>query len=296
LIEMLRVARKRQSVPRSTVVVSAVALLIPGAAPFVAPGVLEQNGALLWLLALVPALLLSYHRGWSGAALALAAGMLVLTWSNVALLLLGVRQPNPALLLSVVGAYAAICIGFGYLAERLHQAREMAEHLALTDDVTGLPNRRYARLFLEKEFEAARRGRPLAVAVFDLDRFKEYNDRWGHAAGDQALRTFASVLAATTRRMNVSARVGGEEFLSIVSMSDEAGARIFADRVRAGLAAQQPRVGELRVSVGIAAFRADMASMDDLVAAADAALYAAKFGGRDAVCCAGDVAQPVPAA
>lgn len=80
-----------------------------------------------------------------------------------------------------------------------------------------MSNRRHALVALAQEFAAAQRGRPLAVVMFDLDDFKRYNDLHGHAAGDEALRAFASVLHQTTRQMNLSARLGGEEFVSILS-------------------------------------------------------------------------------
>jgi diguanylate cyclase (GGDEF)-like protein len=121
------------------------------------------------------------------------------------------------------------------------------------------------------------------VVLFDLDNFKIYNDRYGHQAGDEALTIFAGILSDTTRKMNLSARFGGEEFLSVLAGSDPEGAVVFAERVRAALKeARLPR-GAVTVSAGVAAFHQSMASPDDLLAAADHALYEAKREGRNRV-------------
>jgi diguanylate cyclase (GGDEF)-like protein len=273
------------------VVISAIALAIPAPAGLLAPESFQDYTLFFWLLAIVPAFLLAYHQGWMGAAIALAGGMAALSISQAILLQFGLQVRNWPLLLAVVILFTAIALAVGLVTELLHRAREEAAALALTDELTGLPNRRYARLILEKEFEAARRGRKLVVVLFDLDHFKDYNDLHGHAAGDDALRTFARTLAATTRKMNVSARFGGEEFLSVVSSADLSGALIFTERVRAALADAQPSRGHLAVSAGVAAYEPAMQSADELLVAADRALYLAKASGRDCV----RVAEPATA-
>jgi diguanylate cyclase (GGDEF)-like protein len=270
-------------VPASAVAISVIALAIPIPASILAPDSVREYTLLLWLLAIVPAFLLAYYRGWQGAAAALAGGMVVLSTGQVILLQLGRELGNWVVMVAGVVLFTAISLGIGLVTELLHRAREEAAALALTDELTGLPNRRYARLILEKEFEAARRGRPLVVVLFDLDRFKDYNDIHGHAAGDDALRSFAGTLASTTRKMNISARFGGEEFLSVVSSAELNGALIFAERARAALADSQPGRGHITVSAGLAAYEPGMKSPDDLLAAADRALYLAKAAGRDCV-------------
>jgi diguanylate cyclase (GGDEF)-like protein len=169
------------------------------------------------------------------------------------------------------------------LADRLHGERMRAEELALTDELTGLPNRRYVRLILDREFAAARRGRPLVIISFDLDRFKQYNDRNGHAAGDLALRAVAQSLAGQTRTMNISGRWGGEEFLAVLSSAEIAGALVFVERVKNRLRELQLRGGPLTVSCGLAAYQPGMRTPEDLLAAADAALYEAKAAGVDSL-------------
>lgn len=267
--------------PFRALALSAGALAIPVAGAFWIPGSLEDYAALLWLLALIPAFLLAYYRGWQGVATALAGGMAVLSLTQAAVVWLGGVLPD--LLLAVVAAFVLVSLGVGWLAELFLRDVERVEDLAFTDLLTRLPNRRHARVFLENEFAAAERGRLLSVVLFDLDEFKRYNDRYGHQLGDEALRIFADVLGKSTRKMNLSARFGGEEFVSILAGSDAEGAMIFADRVRKTLKARELPNGSLSVSAGVAAYNPSMRSPDELLAAADHALYRAKRDGRDCV-------------
>jgi diguanylate cyclase (GGDEF)-like protein len=165
----------------------------------------------------------------------------------------------------------------------LHRERGRVEKLALTDELTDIPNRRHLRLYLETEFAAAQRGRPLVVVFFDLDRFKQYNDRYGHHAGDDALRLFAGVLQGQTRSMNLSGRFGGEEFVSVLSSCDVAGALVFVERIKKHLREADFPHGRITVSAGIAAYAPTMKDPDDLLRAADAVLYEAKRGEGDGV-------------
>ena len=284
--------KSRRSVPARALVLSLAALAVPLLYGLTAPADAAQYELLVWMTPLLPALLLSYYRGWRGAAGALAGGMAALSAAQVAALALGKRVEAWPLLLALVAVYVALTLGIGFVSEMLHRAREEAERLALTDELTGLPNRRYARLFLEKEFAAAQRGRPLAVIIFDMDHFKAYNDSHGHAAGDAALRAFGHALEVVTRKMNLSARYGGEEFLSVVSSTDVSGAMVFVERVRQQLATEKLPARPLTVSAGVAAYERAMHSADDLLAAADGALYQAKKEGRD---CVRVARPPVPA-
>ena len=148
--------------------------------------------------------------------------------------------------------------------------------LSLTDPLTGLPNRRHMDMVLAKEFEAARRGRPLAVVVFDLDDFKSYNDMHGHAGGDAALRDFADILAGATRKMNLAVRYGGDEFLTILSESTAAGALHLIERIEAKVRTH-PRLQGIGVTAGVAIYTPDMKTPLALVEAADAAMYRRKL-------------------
>ncbi|RMH13552.1 MAG: diguanylate cyclase, partial [Gemmatimonadetes bacterium] len=272
---------QRPRVPARALWLSLAALMVPVTGALAFPEALGEYGALLWLLALVPAFLFAYYRGWKGVATALALGMAVLSITQVLAALWVLRVPDT--LLGVVAFYVAIALGIGALAERLHRDRTEVEGLAYTDALTRLPNRRHARLFLENEFAAAQRGRLLSIVLFDLDNFKEYNDRYGHPAGDEALGIFGDILATTTRRMNLAARFGGEEFLAILAGSDAEGAMVFAERVRSALRSRKLGRGPLTVSAGVAAYHPSMRSPDELLAAADHALYRAKREGRNCV-------------
>ncbi len=280
-------------VPARALVISIGALAVPITGALAYPDALGETGALLWLLALVPAFLLAYYRGWRGVATALAFGMATLSVTQVAATVLD--RAIPDLLLAIVVIYIAVSVGIGWVTELLHRQRVDVEDLALTDILTHLPNRRHARIFLENEFGAAERGRALSVILFDLDGFKGYNDSFGHQAGDEALRGFGEILNTTTRRMNLSARFGGEEFISILAGSDEEGAMIFAERVRTALRNTEFSRGRVTVSAGVAAYHSSMRSPDELIAAADLALYRAKRDGRNCVRVFGhtmDVVEP----
>ncbi|MCI0437250.1 MAG: GGDEF domain-containing protein [Gemmatimonadetes bacterium] len=269
--------------PRSAAALCFVALLIPAFATLAFPEELAGHEFLVWLVLLIPAFLLAYFRGWRGVATALAAGMATLVGVQITLAMLGRSFSNWPILVAVIIAYVLITLGIGFLSDRLHEERMRAEELALTDELTNLPNRRHVRLILDREVAAAARGRPIVVVLFDLDGFKNYNDRHGHTAGDEALRTFSSVLSSQTRAMNISARWGGEEFISVLSASDLAGALVFVERVKSRLRDMPPAAGSLTASAGLAGFHAGMRSPEDLLAAADLALYQAKRAGRDSV-------------
>ena len=281
-----------RSVPTRALVLSLGSLAVPVAAVMVFPEWTQhERGVLIWLTSLLPAFLLAYYRGLRGVALAVAGAMAVLALTQAAVLLLDKTAPNWHLLLAVVAVYVGICIALAVFAEILHRDRRAAEALALLDALTGLANRRYAEVTLDSQFAAAERGRPLAVVMFDLDHFKLVNDRHGHEAGDAALRSFADVLRQNTRRMDLSARFGGEEFISILGGSGIPPAVALANRVRAGFESQSFPWGRLTVSAGVAVYEEGMGSYEVLVATADRALYAAKQAGRNRV----TVAEPVKA-
>jgi diguanylate cyclase (GGDEF)-like protein len=274
---------QRPDIPIRPLLLAFGALLVPSVVTLFFSDFFGPYEALLWLSALIPAFLLAYYRGWRGVAMAMAIGMGVLVLVQVATLVLGRSIERDALFVGVITACIGIGLGLGILSELIHRERDRAQAAALTDPLTGIPNRRYADLALAREFAGARRGRVLTLVLFDLDHFKAFNDRHGHRAGDDALRGFASVLMENTRQMNLSARYGGEEFLAILSSTPDTGAEVFARRVREGLTASQPEAGPLTVSAGIAQYRSDMSSPEDLMEAADRALYDAKTGGRDRI-------------
>lgn len=270
-------------VPLRALVISGASLAVPVAGALLVPDWQEEQGVLVWMTALVPAFLLAYYRGLPGVAVALAGGMAALAVTQVVVVGFGLATPNWALLLGVVAVYVGICVALAVFSEILHRERRAAQEMALVDVLTGLANRRHGQVFLERQFAAAARGRPLVVALFDLDRFKRINDVHGHDAGDEALRAFGRVLARHTRRMDLSARYGGEEFLAILTGGDVNDALVFADRVRQEIRGVGFPWGHVTVSVGVAGYQEGMGSHEVMVAAADRALYAAKEAGRDRI-------------
>jgi diguanylate cyclase (GGDEF)-like protein len=180
-------------------------------------------------------------------------------------------------LLERIGFQASVAVANA----RLH---EEVRALSLTDPLTGLPNRRHLDLFLDKEVAAAKRGRKVAVLLFDIDDFKDYNDAAGHEAGDEALRAFASVLASQTRAMNLAARLGGDEFVTVLTDSDRRGAVAHAQRVARSIEAHEllSRIG-MRATIGIATFLQRMTTPADLIRAADMDMYRRKTGSAKAI-------------
>ncbi len=159
---------------------------------------------------------------------------------------------------------------------------------ALVDSLTGLANRRLCEAALEKEIGRADRfGEPLSLVVGDIDDFKNVNDRYGHATGDEVLRVFARTLQDTVREIDLAGRWGGEEFVVGLPGTDLAGGVQLAERVRAALAestVEAPNGERVRVtaSFGVAEFDG-RGGLKELLAAADEALYRAKRAGKDRV-------------
>jgi diguanylate cyclase (GGDEF)-like protein len=273
---------QEQTIPQKMRVISLIALLVPVAGALTLPPSLSEVGAVFWLFALVPTFILGYWRGLREAAVSVAVGLALMAATEMVAWLLHDQPPTP-LLAPVAIAYAALGLGVGRVTGLLHAERETIRGQALTDNLTGLPNRRYARAFLETEFAAARRGQPLSVVLFDLDHFKSFNDLHGHRAGDRALERFGELLSSTTRKMDLSSRFGGEEFLTVLPGSDEAASVQFAERVRQSLEGVRFPQGSLTVSSGVASYHPSMRSPDELTAAADLALYRAKRDGRNRV-------------
>jgi diguanylate cyclase (GGDEF)-like protein len=168
---------------------------------------------------------------------------------------------------------------------RLH---DIVQRQAITDELTGLVNRRRFLAALETEIVRARRlGGPLTVVLADLDDFKPINDRFGHHAGDEVLVGFADLIREHVRDVDVAGRLGGEEFALLLPETDLRGAEAGADRLRRSLGELRLALAEgseLRVtaSFGVAEL-APAQSGDELLRAADAALYRAKEAGKNRV-------------
>ena len=191
-------------------------------------------------------------------------------------------------------------------ATRLDSAYQVLEstnarlkEFSFKDEVTGLYNRRFFSIRLEEEVSRYRRfNHPVSVLLLDLDAFKSVNDELGHAAGDETLRGMAEILLRHSRGINVICRYGGDEFAVLLVETSKAGARLYADRIRYVLSAYPfAHLRRVTASFGIASLPEDVApTADNLIRAADEALYAAKRAGKNRVSVHGDVAvaQSVP--
>ncbi|MFG1914320.1 diguanylate cyclase [Micromonospora sp. NPDC048898] len=168
------------------------------------------------------------------------------------------------------------------------RVHEEAQRLSLTDPLTGLWNYRYLRESIRREVERASRfGRMLSVLALDLDRFKDVNDTYGHAAGDTVLAEFARRVRGEIREVDLAFRQGGEEFVLLLPETDARGAAIVAERLGAAIRetpiAVEAYAGPVvvTVSVGIAVYPDNGSTGREVLEAADDALYAAKAAGRD---------------
>ena len=200
--------------------------------------------------------------------------------------------PEEIQLLSTFASQAAVSIENARLFEETHQ-------LAITDPLTGLANHRQFYTQLAREMRRAQRyRRPLAMLMLDLDHFKAFNDRFGHLAGDQALREIAGVLRQNARSVDILARYGGEEFAIILPETDLARAAAQAERVRAAVAehvfhsSETGQEHRVTVSIGAAMLMSRTRKAEDLVGLADQALYRAKAAGRNRL----ELASPDPVA
>ena len=155
--------------------------------------------------------------------------------------------------------------------------------LTLTDALTGIHNRRYFEIILQKEAERSLRyDRHLAIIMVDIDLFKTYNDSFGHPAGDEALRRVAEgILAGARRGLDVATRYGEEEFAIILPETDADGARVVAEAIRQKTNSDTGFLRRLTISLGVASQKGAQIRSGKLVDQADRALYQAKAQGRD---------------
>jgi diguanylate cyclase (GGDEF)-like protein len=183
---------------------------------------------------------------------------------------------------------AAIILVLAYLAYRLVRDKRRLRAMALTDELTRLPNRRHLFALAEGELERSRRlGLPLSVAALDIDHFKRVNDRFGHAAGDAVLQRVASACRLALRTNDVLGRIGGEEFLALLPATSTQEGFAVAERLRAAVEAidlSDLEAGlRATISIGIAEYQGSEETVARLSARADELLYVAKQNGRNRV-------------
>jgi diguanylate cyclase (GGDEF)-like protein len=187
---------------------------------------------------------------------------------------------------------------FNDMSDKVREARQRLESLAITDELTQLYNRRHFQDMLEKEMRrSVRDDRPLSLLFLDLDHFKQFNDRWGHTEGDGELSRVATIVMKNVRSTDSAFRYGGEELAVLLPSCPKSQALPVAEKIRAAVNARPSRASKTEkpyttVSIGVATFPEDGDAMRAFVDAADAALYAAKARGRDRVVVAGHEAAP----
>lgn len=193
-------------------------------------------------------------------------------------------RPEDLRLLEAIAGHAAVALGN---AHRYEETLRRAEH----DALTGLANHGHFWSSLEREVERANRyGRALGLALLDVDRFKAFNDRFGHPRGDEALVAVARALASRCRGHDIVARYGGEEFAVILPEASIEGALAFGEKIRESIETMgfgPSGCEELTVSLGVAVLPAHARGAIDLVERADGELYRAKGLGRNRVCVPG---------
>lgn len=176
------------------------------------------------------------------------------------------------------------------LHREIQAKNRLLEELALTDPLTGLPNRRAIEDWAGRQLRAATRHRfPFWVVIADLDYFKSVNDTHGHEAGDVVLKRFADVLRTNTRASNICGRIGGEEFITVITHVERKNIKMVVENIRRQLEAEQflfaDRSVRITASFGVSGFeiRDGQPQLTQLMKEADAALYRAKRSGRNRI-------------
>ncbi|HWF89709.1 MAG TPA: diguanylate cyclase, partial [Pyrinomonadaceae bacterium] len=189
-------------------------------------------------------------------------------------------------LLEIIGPQVALALERAEWQERATEFQLMS----ITDSLTGLPNRRYLEERLQEELNRSKRyDHPMSFLMIDIDDFKAYNDKNGHQAGDVALQITAHCLKGALRAADVASRYGGEEFCILLPQTAVTEAGVIADRIRHRVSTTefphgktQP-LGQVTISVGVSTFTKNIDSPENIIAAADRALYQAKSMGKDRV-------------
>lgn len=199
--------------------------------------------------------------------------------------------PPPGQIISLLGFALVPCFATtGFLLMHAGRSAHRLEHLAATDPLTGALNRRSLERAGRRVLSSARRQQqPVSVLMIDADHFKNINDHYGHAAGDQALVSMMQTLRSSLRVEDVIGRIGGEEFVVVLPNTNARAALEVAERVRSAMQRQLIDPSQLpfslTVSIGIACSRRALSNLEELIRHADACLYQAKAQGRNRVVC-----------
>jgi diguanylate cyclase (GGDEF)-like protein len=201
-----------------------------------------------------------------------------------------VGHPHLVMALSVVSDIVLLVVliwFFAAMIQRVETERAFVQRQAETDQLTGIYNRRYFESSLDQEIERARRyGSPLSLLMIDVDNFKLLNDRHGHLVGDRLLYQLTRECESCLRAPDVFCRYGGDEFVIIAPETPGPAAMALARRMRQkiGTMGLDSSPGTVAISIGIAVWEERFKTIDDIIAAADSALYQAKSAGRDREC------------
>jgi diguanylate cyclase (GGDEF)-like protein len=193
-----------------------------------------------------------------------------------------------AMYYTLIGLLAGIL--FGVHPQRMSRLLARVKRLSITDDLTGIYNRRYFFQRFKQELErSARYGRQTSLLMLDIDHFKHYNDVHGHQMGDSLLKKLAQLLSISIRQPDFIARYGGEEFVVVAPETGREKVLPLAEKLRSTIEKHpflmresQPE-GRITISIGVAVFPGDGQTVDEMVSKADAALYIAKDLGRNRV-------------
>jgi len=300
---MLLAVRRFQGVRLSLWQSLAPVLLVPPLLTLLPPSLLRSvisTGAYLLQMALVLRALFDSQHPLQGrgrymlfSAFAGMSLILLLRTGGAALGLIDLSQPDDRMTWQGIILLGAICavlsIALGFVCMTMERAEQRNYELAMKDVLTGLSNRRAISDVLQVAVARAQRhGQLLSVLMLDIDHFKRINDSYGHQAGDVVLRSVAQTLSSRLRAQDEIGRFGGEEFLVVLPDTGLDGALILAEALRAAIEATPTQWGAHRIAATISiGLRGGMVAggdtADSVVAAADAALYRAKQGGRNRV-------------
>ena len=229
------------------------------------------------LFHLPPVLLATWFAG-AGWGVGLASLMVLLSLFG------GPEQASDVVLIDIVSDFAATLL-IVWMQAKLRTVYQQAHDAARSDSLTGLLNRNGLREPLQREIERAKRyGRPFSLLYLDCDNFKAVNDSLGHHAGDAVLVAVGAALQAGVRGADAAARVGGDEFVAMLSEADPDAARASARHLKQALdAAMDERGFGVTFSIGVVTFIRAPDHAEQVLAQADAAMYEAKNAGKDSI-------------
>jgi diguanylate cyclase (GGDEF)-like protein len=274
-----------EKVPASAAVVAVLSLVAALVASLWWPESLHERGALVWMLAITPFLLLAHFKAWRRTAFVLGLALLALAAAQFLLVQwLGMGPPDPLVLGFLIVSLVAVSFYLALLSQSRFNDRASTLYLAGADPLTGLHSADVLRFFLDRCFAAARRGRPLSIAMFDMDGLSAYAERYGSEAADQAVQNVADILDANTRAMDMSGRFGEDEFLALLPGGSPADAFTFAVRVRKAVESSAAfRPSGMTVSAGVASYTPGMETLADLLGDVTAVTLAAHEAGGNRV-------------